>query len=42
VPIKEKFLIDQVMIAVSILILNIYQKEEVAGTDAKAYKQKLF
>jgi hypothetical protein len=42
VPIKEKLLIDQVRIAGSILILLIYQKEEVARTDAKANKQRLF
>jgi hypothetical protein len=42
VPIKAKLLIDQVMIAGSILILNIFQKEEVARTDEKAKRQKLF
>jgi hypothetical protein len=41
VPIKAKLIIDHVMIAGSILILNIFQKEEVARTDAKKNKKKI-
>ena len=35
-PIKAKLILDHVRIAGSILILPIFQKEEVAGTGAKA------
>jgi hypothetical protein len=40
VPIKAKLIIDHVMIAESILILLIYQKEEVARIDVKANSEK--
>ena len=40
--IKAKLIIDQVMIAESILTLLIYQKEKVARIDAKANRLKLF
>jgi hypothetical protein len=39
-PIKAKLILDHVRIAESILILLIYQKEEVARTDEKANSEK--
>jgi hypothetical protein len=39
-PLKEKFILDHVRIEGSILILLIFQKEEVARTDAKANREK--
>jgi hypothetical protein len=39
-PIKAKLILDHVKIAGSILILLIYQKEEVARTDEKANSEK--
>jgi len=41
VPIKAKLIIDHVMIAESILILLIFQKEEVVKTDAKTKMEKV-
>lgn len=40
-PIKAKLIIDHVMIAGSILILPIFQREGVARIDAKKNKEKI-
>jgi len=39
-PLKAKFILDPVRIDGSILILPIFQKEDVAKTDAKANSEK--